>query len=216
MDTTPHTRITTLALVATILWTVVTSTQPTTLTSLSPSLTVEQQDLVVWAMDRFVANGLDLPPIETEFSPSTIDCMGHKGLYYAAERRLHMCAMDKRTMLHELAHAWANVALSKADRQRFVELRGLNTWNDRGEAWKERGTEHAAETIAWALMDEPIHVRWVEDGIESFRLLTIPDSDVNSLAAGFEALTSFDSPYRHASEVQAQSAGFSPEASLRR
>jgi hypothetical protein len=65
------------------------------------------------------------------------------------------------------------------------------------------------------LMDEPTHVRWVEGGIGSFRLLTIPNSDIGSLAAGFQMLTGFDSPYRHAPQMPAPTAGFSPEMAMR-
>ena len=30
-------------------------------------------------------------------------------------------------------------------------MRGLTAWNDQGVIWDERGFEHAAETLAWAL-----------------------------------------------------------------
>lgn len=36
-------------------------------------------------------------------------------------------------------------------RERFLKLRNLAAWNDFGLPWKERGTEHAAEIIAWGL-----------------------------------------------------------------
>ncbi len=126
-----------------------------------------------------------------------------------------MCSMEKKIMLHELAHAWANLELSDDDRERFVRFRGLAGWNDQSHSWGERGTEHAAEVIAWGLMDVAPHVRWVEEGVESFRLLTIPDSDVDELSAGFELLTGSESPYRSASEWQPTDAGFSPETLVR-
>jgi hypothetical protein len=35
--------------------------------------------------------------------------------------------------------------------RRFMELRGITDWNDLNQPWKERGTEQAAEVIAWGL-----------------------------------------------------------------
>jgi hypothetical protein len=122
-----------------------------------------------------------------------------------------MCSLEKKTMLHELAHAWVGIEFSANDRQRFMELRELSSWNDRDVPWEQRGTEHAAEILTWGLMDEPTLVRWVEDGIESFRLLSIPNSDVESLAVGFEVLTGLDSPHGHTDERPVQMSTFSPE-----
>jgi hypothetical protein len=50
-----------------------------------------------------------------------------------------------------MAHAWVEVHVDEELRHRFLQLRGLTGWNDRADAWKERGTEQAAEIIAWGL-----------------------------------------------------------------
>ena len=96
--------------------------------------------------------------------------------------------MDQHTMLHELAHAWANIHLTDDDRHQFVASRKLASWNDQDDEWSLRGTEHVAETIAWALGAEPKHVRWVEDGITTHRLLTL-SIGVDTLLANFTELT---------------------------
>lgn len=71
--------------------------------------------------------------------------------------------------------------VAPAVRERFLELRGLQTWNASTDPWSERGHEHAAETMAWGL---------------GTRILTaqIPDSDPGSLAEAYELLTGTSLP----------------------
>jgi hypothetical protein len=164
-----------------------------------------QQELVNFGLDRFEGQGLSLPEIEFEFFPTTLDCEGHMGYYLHASRTLRMCSMSKSTLLHELAHAWANINLSRAERASFASYRGLNAWNDDGDVWKERGTEHAAEIIAWALMDEADHVRFtttMPDGSlqAEFRLLAIDNSRVEALYDGFVELTGMEPVFRYPAE----------------
>jgi hypothetical protein len=128
----------------------------------------------------------------------------HLGLYYESEKRLRMCSLDKRTMLHELAHAWANMSLTPGEKEAFSSLRGVR-WNDHSDSWQERGTEHAAEIIAWALADERYSVRWAttEAGVSvsEFRLLTIENSDVEALHQGFVLLTGMEPMFRSSIQV---------------
>src|SRR4029079_18782097 len=67
------------------------------------------------------------------------------------------------TTLHELAHAWAELQLSAAERAAFLELRGLDVWYDPGVPRHERGAEHAAEVVSWGLMDEMIPIIRIYD-----------------------------------------------------
>ena len=87
----------------------------------------------------------------------------------------------RRNLLHELGHIWIDQNVSQADRDRFLELRGLWTWNASTVDWGDRGYEQGAEIMAWALGD---------------RILTaqIPQNDAARLAEGFELLTGAETP----------------------
>jgi len=155
--------------------------------------TIAEDPTITWARSRFKDAGLELPNIEIVVFDSTIDCDGRVGYYYADAGRLELCRLDKKTVLHELAHAWANHNLTAENRAGFVRLRNLTSWNDDGEPWKHRATEHAAETISWALMDRETTVPWVsEDGAETRRLLTIDNSSPRELTEAYRFLTGLD------------------------
>lgn len=169
------------------------------------SLSPAQEELVEFGLGRFAGQGLGLPEVNIDFRPSSLDCQGHKGLYLHRTRTLRMCSLDKKTMLHELAHAWARHNLTVAEMESFTRYRGLATWNDSSDPWKERATEHAAEIIAWALMDRPVHLRLTvhadhECQRPEFRLLTIEDSTVEELYDGFLLLTGVEPIFRTPSE----------------
>jgi hypothetical protein len=168
-------------------------------------LTGIQQELVDFGLDRFKAQGLPLPNIRFEFFPTTADCGGHEGYYLHETPTLRMCSLSKSTLLHELAHAWANLNLSQDERESFADYRGLDAWNDVEDAWKQRGTEHAAEIISWALLDEADHVRFtttLPDGSvqAEFRLLNIDNSRVEALHDGFVELTGAEPVFRSPAE----------------
>ena len=79
-------------------------------------------------------------------------------------------------MGHEMGHAWVDEHVSATVRERFMTMRGLTAWNDQNVIWDERGFEHAAETLTWALGH-----RFLAPGI--------PDHDPDRLTAAFELLT---------------------------
>lgn len=183
----------------------------------SEALNPEQQDLVDRSLARFEVQGLELPDVEIVFHDSPLACHGHKGLYRENTRTLEMCSLDDSTMLHELAHAWANAHLDTDEMALFVARRGLDSWNDHDDEWERRGTEHVAETIAWALLEEPNHVRWVETGedgtrVESLRILTL-GVDIETLAENFQAITGMDPVFRANDELAppASMTALSPE-----
>ena len=66
--------------------------------------------------------------------------------------------------------------MSQADRDRFLEFRGLRTWDASTADWDDRGYEQGAEIVAWALGD-------------GYLTAQIPDNDPEQLVAGFELLT---------------------------
>lgn len=185
MDTTGRTHIPFLALAA-----VAIIAQALITFGRSPTATVRpihdaspaQAKLVGWALGRFERAGLDLPGFDIHFHSDIRDCRGHVGLYWSDRQRLDVCTyhfdlMAKLTMLHEMAHAWDDLELTDHARERFMQLRGVETWSSWNEPWELRGTEHAAEVITWGLMDERIHSVHIPDNdpgqlLEAFRLLT--------------------------------------------
>jgi hypothetical protein len=143
-----------------------------------------QRRLAEWAVARFERAGLDLPTVEIHFHTSSSGCGGHLG--YAHLGRVDVCTvlvneMARRNLLHEMGHIWIDQNVSRAERVRFLEFRGLRTWNASTADWGYRGYEEGAEIISWALGN---------------RILTaqIPDNGAARLAAGFELLTGIELP----------------------
>jgi hypothetical protein len=69
--------------------------------------------------------------------------------------------------------------LDEHARNEFLDLRGLEVWQNGKAPWADQGQEHAAEIIAWGLMDEEIS------------MTSIGEPESSDLAAAFEFLTSF-------------------------
>jgi len=180
-------------------------------------LTTDQQALVDFALDRFETQGLRLPELRFVFHDTLQPCDLHKGRYHSDSQLVEMCSLDKHTMFHELAHAWANHKLTREQMELFVLEQDLDSWNDPDHEWARRGTEHVAEIIAWAVSDEPRHVQWVnhgEGGSEeiTYKILTV-DVEVGALMANFKVITGLDPVYRDSTEWAApEPSTFSPEA----
>lgn len=143
--------------------------------------------LTEWALERFERAGLELPPLIIAFHDSRQSCQGHVGLYTSGNPgRVELCGFNwdrflitpKKTLLHELGHAWAGATLTDEMREEFVQFRGLETWGDDRFPWAEQGSEQAAEIIAWALLDDELV------------MAPIRNSDPQTLAEAFEFLTS--------------------------
>ena len=144
--------------------------------------TPAQREMARWAVGRFTAGELALPSLEIRFHAARAGCHGRMGFYRDGTADLcgvHVNSMSRRTLLHEMAHGWVEANVSADLEARFLRLRQLETWNDHGADWEERGTEHAAEIISWALdgrgtgTDRP----------------SIPMIDPNQLAEAYELLT---------------------------
>ncbi len=110
------------------------------------------------AADRFISAGMDFPEVEVLFHDSTDGCHGHVGLFTGDQ--VHVCVKEEglyqqRTLLHELAHAWADQNLSIEKRLVFMDLRDTTSWNDPQVEWKHRGSEQLAEIVAWGLLEIP-------------------------------------------------------------
>ncbi len=130
--------------------------------------TVDPTDeaLVDWAMDRYREAGLSLPTIRLSFHSDSAPCEGAMGGHRLEDgiSRVYICVVEfgatrqlkvKRTLLHEFAHAWDNHYLDDATRSAFMDLAGLDGWSF-DTPYDERGSEHAAETITWGLLDRPL------------------------------------------------------------
>lgn len=131
--------------------------------------TVDPSDVgaVHWARDRFLEAGLSLPNVHLTFHDTTGICQGALGGFRAesdGSGRIFICVVEsgyarelkvKRTLLHELAHAWDYHALTDPVRDEFMRLRGLEGWLS-GVPYEQRAGELAAEVITWGLMDRPI------------------------------------------------------------
>jgi hypothetical protein len=141
----------------------------------------EDRALAEWAVSRFVEAGLELPSIVVEFvGPSLAPCGGAQ----ATARLAHdpvvvsVCWGSPLVMLHELAHVWEADEVSSEERQHFMLSReGVSSWADPADAWADQGREHAANVIAWALMEDPVVID-----------RTYPN-DRTSLEQGFAILT---------------------------
>jgi hypothetical protein len=140
--------------------------------------TEEQRELVTWALGRFETAGLELPPIEINLHTDRAECGGNNGSLTdlnGAGYVIHSCGVDF-TLLHELAHAWDMHSLDDETRERFLGIADADTWNN-SEDWNLAGGEHAANVIAWGLMDERIN-----------QTRTRP-YDHDSMLEGFDILT---------------------------
>lgn len=142
----------------------------------------DARETMAWALDRFDAAGLDLPPLMVTVHNDRAECSGAAGLFFwGPPARVELCAVttgagSRLIVLHELSHAWLELVADQSVRDRFLEHRGLDTWRDPAVPTWRWGQEQAAEVLAWGLMDEPI------------RLATIYDATAADLATAFEAM----------------------------
>jgi hypothetical protein len=140
-----------------------------------------------WAVGRFEAEGFMLPALEIRFHRSRNGCEGRMGGYSNGTADLcgeHVNWMSRRTLLHEMAHGWVDATVSADLKARFIRLRQLETWSDHDVDWEERGTEHAAEIISWALDGQGTGTRQA----------SIPRNDPDQLADAYELLTGYPLP----------------------
>jgi len=137
-------------------------------------------------IERYAEAGLALPAVTVVFSGDPRDCGGHIGQHKGTGRgssvRICESPIDhpvqfRHAVAHELAHAWTATHLTGDDRRRFLEHRSLDSWSGTDVEWRQRGMEHAAEIITWAVLEHPI------------LLVRIPDKSCTRLWAGYIELT---------------------------
>src|SRR5262245_12993765 len=144
--------------------------------------TPAQRTMTEQAAERFREAGLGEPTVMIRFHEERDACDGRTGRSYGQTVDLcgiHTNELSRRTVLHEMAHAWIDAHVTAGLEERFLRLRQLDRWNDHSDGWEQRGTEHAAEIIEWALAGQG-------SGID---LPSIPDNDPSGLAEGYQLLT---------------------------
>lgn len=144
--------------------------------------TPSQRAMARWAIGRFEAGGLTLPPLDVRFHTARTGCYGRLGYYVDGTVDVcgvHVNQMSRRTLLHEMAHGWVESNVSPDQRARFLHLRRLRTWNDHGVDWEQRGFEHAAEIMSWALCDQGTGTQ----------LPSVPLNSPDQLADAYKLLT---------------------------
>ncbi len=120
--------------------------------------TSDQEATVHWALSRFEAAGLQLPTLTIYMHADRAECGGNNGSMGDLPNGnyvIHSCGVGF-TLLHELTHAWDMHQLDGETRARFLDLAQADVWK-RSEDWHLDGAEHAANVVAWGLMDERIN-----------------------------------------------------------
>lgn len=119
-----------------------------------------------WVAGRFSLVGLQVPDVEIVFHPSSEECGWHDGRYRSdgTTRRIDVCVPDhgtfasdlsrRRTLVHELAHAWDDVNFDDDDRSALLPVLGAEEWYGPEDDWAARGIERFAEAIVWGLYDQ--------------------------------------------------------------
>ena len=132
------------------------------------------EGLILWSFDQFRTHGLGTPTVRrVTFYDNQIDkcervaglilddavtlCFGTTGACLASDCTTWE-TWAKKAVLHELAHAWIDEHLTAEEIKRFQAATAMPTWSDPEHAWGDRGVELAAETIAWAMLDQPIPI----------------------------------------------------------
>jgi hypothetical protein len=148
------------------------------------------------ALGRYTEANLTEPKFDAvTFEPSR-QCVGRSGRLIQSEgvRNLYLCLFEsdlclgtgqcqepslsvRGAVLHELAHAWTLDHVSSDLERRFLDLVGLDVWQQADLPWSEQGVEYSAEVIAWGLLDR------------QSRMARIGSPDCAELAAAFRLLT---------------------------
>ena len=142
------------------------------------------EDLVLWGLGRFGTAGLSPPSVESVTFGPVPACVGAAGVvvevdggppdlvhcadaHTACEPSAAVCdrfdVSARFGLLHELAHVWLLEHIGGEAQERYVELVGADAWRDAAVAWHLRGVEHAAEIMAWGLMDELVDLARIGD-----------------------------------------------------
>jgi hypothetical protein len=139
----------------------------------------EMEALLAWGIGRFADGGLPVPAVQSITFGPVPACEGRTGVVHenddgGPDLVVCMDAFDSCTpsreectgfnrstrlaLLHELGHVWLLVHVDDATAEELMTITGARAWRSAAVPWHERGVEHAAEILAWGLMDEPIEL----------------------------------------------------------
>lgn len=128
------------------------------------ALTSEQRELVDWVRTQFGRVGLVLPDVEIAFHAGTEACRGGHGRFRGPLRRVDICtpatgpsskeSFRRRTIVHEMAHAWDHDKLVDSERASLLDVLGADVWHDDDIPWGDRGAERFAEAVVWATYEQ--------------------------------------------------------------
>jgi len=143
-----------------------------------------QQQMAEWALERFAEAGFDLPRLIIRFPGRDLShCGGSQGRAYLDHDpiEIRMCWNSEFILLHELAHVWEAHNVDASNHEPFMAMRdGVVSWAGLDVEWDERGREHAANVIAWGLLEDPHPIS------------TTYPNDVASMREAFIFLTGVD------------------------
>ena len=140
-----------------------------------------QLEMVDWALSRFDAAGLELPPLLIRFPDRDSPlCDGIQGRTFLSTDpiEVRMCWNSEFILLHELAHVWESANFPTDNHGRFNEMRhDVESWASPDDPWKTQGREHAANVIAWGLLEDPYPISEtypndIASMVEAFHFLT--------------------------------------------
>jgi hypothetical protein len=115
-------------------------------------------EMVQTSVERMAAYGFQLPTdkITVVFDTTREACTG--GTAFAAhggeESYVVLCHDTLPTLVHEFTHIWAGQNMAETDQQAWLDERGLQAWSSSDAEWRDAGTEHLAEIVAWGLADD--------------------------------------------------------------
>ena len=147
--------------------------------------TVVQREKVLTEIGRYTSAGLELPGLEVHIHEDRSGCGGNHGVFIKAPDRwrINLCDAREIVIRHEVGHAWAAHNLTSNQRDAYVNHWGFESWNATGTAWSSRGSEDAANVLAWGL-----------DPLQLDRNAFLPDGPLAERARAFEMLTGIEAP----------------------
>jgi hypothetical protein len=153
-------------------------------------LTGEQTEMLEGAVGLFVEAGLTLPSgLTVAFHQTSTPCGGSSaaGAFRPATGQITICSMhrdpvvagarQRRVLVHELAHAWAESFLEPQRQEAFLAIRDVEAWRSPDLRWREQGTEQAADIVTWGIYDRDVLFLNIDNKScqeldEAFRTLT--------------------------------------------